>query len=145
MRMNEAFPSKYLRAEDLDMDVTGAIEKVELVELKDPAGTKPIEHKPCVWIRGEDKPFICNKTNYKAISKIIGSDDTEDWIGKEITLTVMDVDSFGEMVAAIRVKLPRATRHAAAPDRSAVQHHPTEPATVRGAAGEEVPRSEFRG
>ena len=52
-----------------------------------------------------------NKTNGKMCSKLFGSEEMDDWIGKKIALYVKDdVEYAGEIVSAIRVrsKLPGA-------------------------------------
>lgn len=146
MNLHTLYPSKYLKHEDFPEDTTLTICKVEMISFVDPAGENPPEKKPGVFFKEEEKILVLNKTNATSIAEVTGSDDTDGWVGKRITLTVQDVSSFGKTVPAIRVVVPRG-RRAAAPDRSGVQHHPTEsaPRTNRGAAGEEVPQSEFRG
>jgi hypothetical protein len=55
------------------------------------------------------KPFICNKTNAKAISKATGSNYIEDWAGKTIALYIANVRAFGENVEGLRVRSQPAT------------------------------------
>jgi hypothetical protein len=114
MRMNEAFPSKYLNAADLEegdliVVITGA-EYHDFPARQD----KPKETKPVLLLDNE-KPLILNKTNFKAIADLLGSDDTDDWVGQQITLTATQVESFGEQTMAIRVKLPRKPQAAPRP------------------------------
>ena len=52
----------------------------------------------------DEKPLVLNKTNCKAISKLVGSPYIEDWAGHRITLTVQKVKAFGEDTDAVRVK-----------------------------------------
>ena len=53
----------------------------------------------------DEKPLVLNKTNCKAISKLVGSPYIEDWAGHRITLTVQRVKAFGDdNVEAVRVK-----------------------------------------
>lgn len=51
-----------------------------------------------------EKPLVLNKTNCKAISKLLGTPYIEEWAGARITLTVQKVKAFGEDVEAVRVK-----------------------------------------
>ena len=51
-----------------------------------------------------EKPLILNKTNCKAISKLLNTPYIEDWAGARITLAVQRVKAFGEDVEAVRVK-----------------------------------------
>lgn len=50
------------------------------------------------------KPMICNATNAKTISKVVGSPYIEDWQGNKIQLYVAEVSAFGETVDALRVR-----------------------------------------
>jgi hypothetical protein len=54
------------------------------------------------------KPMVCNVTNCKMISQVVGSKYVEDWVGKTIVLGA-EVVKFGkELVDAIRVRPERA-------------------------------------
>src|SRR5262245_10103163 len=119
MRMNDAFPSKYLKAEDLEEgDLIVTIADARFEEFTDPQ-TKRIDNKPVLFFEGKDsKPFVLNKTNYKAISKVLKSDDTDDWFGKKIALYATEVESFGETVLGIRVRLQVPAKAAAATARA---------------------------
>lgn len=50
------------------------------------------------------KPFIVNSTNAKAIEKATGSPYIEDWVGKKITLYVSRIKAFGDWHDALRVR-----------------------------------------
>lgn len=50
------------------------------------------------------KPMIINKTNCKAITKILGTPFIEKWAGGLIQIGASNVDAFGEMVDALRVR-----------------------------------------
>lgn len=58
-------------------------------------------------LQGE-KPLVLNKTNCKAISKLLETPYIEEWAGHRIALGVQRVKAFGEDVDAVRVrpKLP---------------------------------------
>ena len=51
-----------------------------------------------------EKPLILNKTNCKAISKLLKTPYIEEWAGARIALCVQMVKAFGEDVEAVRVK-----------------------------------------
>jgi hypothetical protein len=108
--MNDAFPSKYLKAEDLeDGDLIVTIKDAEFVDFTDPR-TQKSEPKPILHFTGDNKPLVLNKTNYKVISGLMGSDDTDDWAGRQIALYATEVESFGETVLGIRVRLNAPTK-----------------------------------
>lgn len=106
MKLNDAFPSKYLKADDFDEPTPLTIESVNREEFKD---EKTGEQKKKVAIHFEETPkvLICNRTNFKIISQVLGSEESDDWNGKKITLVNTDVEFKGETVAAIRVKKPK--------------------------------------
>lgn len=51
-----------------------------------------------------EKPLVLNKTNCKAITKLLKTPYIEEWAGHRITLAVQTVKAFGEDVEAVRVK-----------------------------------------
>lgn len=96
-RVSETFPSKTLSAADLDeQDYTVTITDVDVVQFDD--GTKYE-----ITLKEDKKHFICNKTNANTIARMYG-DDTDDWLGKQITLYPAWVDVRGEQKEAIRVR-----------------------------------------
>jgi hypothetical protein len=104
MNTAEVFPSKYLKADDLDGDVEVTIKEVRLEALKTKSGED--EQKPIVYFSEGEKGLVCNRTNWNAIVKQHG-DESDLWVGKKVTLTVVDVDAFGEVVPALRIKPPK--------------------------------------
>jgi len=116
MKYAEVFPSKYLKVDDLEeADITVTIKDCTWEEFTDPK-TKRADQKPVLHFREMDaKPLILNKTNWKTIEKVLGSDDSEHWIGKKITLFATEVESFGEMALAVRVRVPRGKPAASQP------------------------------
>ncbi len=102
MKISEAFPSQYLKADDLDgNNVTVTIKDIEHVEI----GQKK-EQKLAISFVGKKKMMILNKTNASIIAKLHG-DETEEWVGKRITLTARDVEFQGDVILALRVSLTK--------------------------------------
>lgn len=100
--INEIFPSKYLSADDIgESKPVLTIEKVELTKFKGKNGEEEI--KPVIFFEGKKKAFVSNKTNGKAIAAVLGTFETDEWVGKKIRLLTVEVESFGEMGTAIRV------------------------------------------
>ena len=98
MLISEAFPSKYLKAADLngrELKVT-----IDHVEMRDIFGVQ----KLVISFRDNKQAFVCNKTNATTIAGDAG-DDTENWPGLEIILYPTMVNFQGKIVSAIRVKL----------------------------------------
>ena len=81
------------------------------------------------------KGMVCNKTNAKTISKILGSEDTDDWIGRTITIGPREVEFQGDMVWSLRVSLKLPTS-ASAPAQQSAPTSPLPPAMAHPRAGQ---------
>ena len=105
MKLNEAFPSNTLTAADIKgHEPTVTIKTITTETFTGRDGKK--QPKLRIVFEGKEKAFICNITNAKRIEFMYG-DETDDWIGKRITLFV-DLVTFGnEVTEAIRVKPPK--------------------------------------
>lgn len=108
MRVSEAFPSKFLKAEDLrGRKVEVKIKNVEMEKIGD-------DYKPVLYFSGKDKSLTLNKVNSLTIAKIIGTDEMDEWIGKKIVLKP-DITTYqGKPVDCIRVEAPAAASAPAA-------------------------------
>ena len=98
MRLDDIYPSIYMRADDLKgEDVVFTIREVDRREFDD--GTKPV-----CWFEESSKGLILNRTNFKSIVKLHGA-ESDDWQGKLITLFGTEVAFRGTPTLAIRVRL----------------------------------------
>jgi len=109
MKMNDAFPGKYLRADDVEDEPILTIKDLQVEEV----GPKK-EEKYILYFREEPKGLVLNKTNWKTIDKILGTDDTDEWFGKKIQLYSGTAQFQGEEVDAIRVRTNKGKKLAAA-------------------------------
>ena len=107
MTLDDAFPSKYMKASDLPEEgsITVTIQRVEIEEMSGGGRSGQKERKPVIYFYDHDKALVCNKTNANTIAEVTGSRDFEDWDKKKISLGRAEVEAFGEMVEAIRVRL----------------------------------------
>jgi hypothetical protein len=102
MNVNDAFPSKFLKASDIgDNEVNVTIDRVEMDEV---GQGRDKEAKPILYFAGKKKGVVLNKTNATTISLITGRSDTDHWIGHRVCLFVREVEFQGSMVPAIRIK-----------------------------------------
>jgi hypothetical protein len=102
MKISNAFPSKYLRADDIDArggQLTHTIRKVVLEEV----GQDRVE-KPVVYVRDTPCGLVLNRTNATRLAASLG-DETNDWIGQQIVLETEQVPMGGRIVPAIRVRV----------------------------------------
>ena len=105
MNVNEAFPSKYLKASDLSgKKVRVMISKVDMEEVGD--GNKPV-----AYFAGKQKGLVLNKTNAMIIASQYGP-ETNGWEGAEIDLYPGKTQFNGQMVDCLKVEVP--ARNAAA-------------------------------
>jgi hypothetical protein len=66
---------------------------------------KPADYKWLAHYAEFDKPMVLNSTNIQLMSKACGSDDTDDWIGKQVIVYVDENVSFGgELVGGLRIR-----------------------------------------
>lgn len=98
--IQDAFPSKYLKASDLQGQ--------EPVVTMDHVAFEPVgrdkEMKAVLYFRGKEKGLVLNKTNANKITQLTSSGVTEDWEGMKIRLYATETTFAGETVDCIRVK-----------------------------------------
>lgn len=100
MKSTDIFPSKYLRAADLNgHEPIVTIDRVVMETLGD-------DRKAVVYFKGKDKGVVLNKTNWNAIEDISGEDDADNWGGTKIKLVTVKVEFQGKRVPAIRIEEP---------------------------------------
>lgn len=104
MKMSEQFPSKYLKAADLQGRQARVV--MDRVEEEQVGNNQNEDPKPILYFQGKDKGMVLNKTNANNIVDAYG-DETDDWHGEELVLFEAMVDFQGKTVSAIRVRAPR--------------------------------------
>lgn len=113
MRYSDVFPSKYVKAADLQgRHVQVKISRVEVEAVGNEQRAKPV-----AYFENRQKGLVLNKTNCIAIGDAYG-DDMDAWIGKSITLFATKVSFNNQMVDSVRVTVPSSARSAAAPSAS---------------------------
>lgn len=129
MNIEEAFPSKYLKAADLKGNkITVKMDRVEAETVGD-------DSKVILYFQGKDKGLVLNVTNKNMIVDLYGP-ETDDWIGQPIVLYEAMVQYQSKMVPAIRVSgPPRAMMRPAA----AVNRAPSDPRSDADMADQDVP------
>jgi len=106
-RTGEMIESKYLKKEDFDED--GTI--VTIRDFQKVNVAKEDERPEMKWImlfEEYDKGLVMNTTNIQLAEAAMGSDNTDDWIGKSIIVYVDPNVSFqGKLTGGLRVKAHR--------------------------------------
>lgn len=112
MKTSKMIESKYLTKDDAGLDGTVVtVKDFERVNMAQEG--KPPEYKWVMWLREFEKPMVMNGTNIQLAEKALASEETDDWIGKQIIIYDDPNVSFGkELVGGLRI---RAHRKAAPP------------------------------
>ena len=99
IKMNDAFPSKWLKADDLKgRSVRAVVSTVQMEDIGD-------DHKPVIYFKNAEKGLVCNKTNFEALAMDLG-DDTDLWIGQVVELYPARTQFAGKTVPCVRVRMP---------------------------------------
>lgn len=97
MRAANLFPSRYLKAADLENDLTVTVKSLVTETLDQ-------ENKWVLYFAETEKGLVLNKTNANTIAKLHG-EDVSNWKAKTIILFATEVDFRGELTLAIRIRL----------------------------------------
>ena len=103
MNYKQMFPSKFLRAVDIGSGGDNVV--IDRVAMEMVGQGADAEEKSVLYIRDVTQGLILNITNANSIAAMHG-DDTDDWIGRTITLFRTKVQFKADMVDAIRIKRP---------------------------------------
>ena len=99
------YPSEYLNAADLQgKDVRVTIERIALEDVPGADGTK--KKKPVVYFKGAHKRLPLPKTCAKVLAGAFGN-DTDEWVGKTVTVFPTECMAFGQQVECVRIRNPK--------------------------------------
>jgi hypothetical protein len=100
-------PSKYLRCTDIS-DVVDTVVTIGSYEEVFVGQGADAQKKFVLYFNELDKGLVLNATNGKTLTKMLMSDEMDNWIGSKITLYVKDDVSFkDDIVSAIRIRNKR--------------------------------------
>jgi hypothetical protein len=117
MNVNDAFPSNYLKATDLqNKEIPVTVSKVVMEKIGD-------DPRMIAYFQGKQKGVVVNKTNATNLSAAYGP-ETDHWVGKPVVLFSVWTDFQGKSVQAIRM---RPGNGAAAPAPAAPPSYQTDP------------------
>jgi len=103
MHYRKLLPSNYIGSWDLDgKEQTLTIDRIERRDVFVPESGKE-EPKVIISFKEARKHWVANRTNLDRIASIHGP-ETDNWVGKKITIMPTKVKAFGKMVDAVRVK-----------------------------------------
>ena len=117
-KISEMLPSSYLKQSDFNE--SGFIVTITGIDHKNVA--RPEEPEELKWIltfAEFEKGMVLNSTNIQAAAKACGSDDTDDWMGKEVIVYVdPNVGYGGKTTGGLRIKRHTAPAAPTAPRRN---------------------------
>jgi hypothetical protein len=104
-KRDDVFPSKYLRASNLDgKPITVTIERSPIETLKNPDGKE--DTKTVLYFVGAKKMLPLNRTNWDSVAEITGEDDSDNWPGHKLELYPTKTEMKGKTVDCIRIRAP---------------------------------------
>lgn len=127
MNAHTMFPSKYLKAADLDgHEPIVTISEVSVESMG--ASEDQKENKPVIYFEGKEKGVVCNVTNWNTLIGLFG-DETNLWIGKKIKLVTAEVAFKGKMTLSIRISSVKVPQGEASKLKKVLTQNQTEEAT----------------
>lgn len=103
MKANAMIPSKFIKQSDVEPPKTVTIRGVKQVNVAQE--DKPEELKFCLFFKELDKPMVLNSTNIQLLTHFLGTDETDDWKGKQVELYNDPTVSFGgKLTGGVRVR-----------------------------------------
>jgi hypothetical protein len=104
MKLNEMFPSRYVKGQDLNgRAVTVTIERIQLEGMR-PNPKSPELEKYVLYTTEGKKGIVLSKTIATQIARILGSDESDEWKGKKVTLFPTPMTVAGVQRVAIRAR-----------------------------------------
>ena len=98
-----AFPSKYLKADDIS---TPRAVEIKSVDFEDVGAAQRQERKLVVHFVELAKPLVLNLINADTIAEISGTNDYEQWPGTTIELYPTKTEFQGKRVPCLRISEP---------------------------------------
>lgn len=109
MNLNEMYPSRFLKAADVEQGLTLTISHVMMETMGMPGDQ---QEKPVVYFTDDLRGLVLNKTNAGIIGEMYGP-DTDAWVGQQLQLR-KDVVAFqGKMTPTVRVQFVPRIQHQA--------------------------------
>jgi hypothetical protein len=95
-----SFLGSYLKQDDFDEPAVLTISGAEGTRFEDEDKEKLV-----LYFDELDKGLVCNATNITLLISLTGSDDTDDWVGKQVTVYADKSIMFaGKKVGGLRIR-----------------------------------------
>ena len=108
MKVNDMFPRKYATGSDLKGPVILTIARVASEKMRPGAG-QPEVAKFVLYFDGASRGVVLSRVLAEQIAQAVGSDDTDHWPGKRVTLYPQPMKVAGVDRVAIRARSANGT------------------------------------
>lgn len=103
MKIGELTSSKFLKGADFEEPALCTIKDVSKENVAKP--NEPKKERGVMYFEEYEKGLVLNATNLKRAAAALGSDDTDDWLGKKIVVYCDEnVEFGGDIVGGIRLR-----------------------------------------
>jgi hypothetical protein len=100
----EAFPSRFLKADDLQRPVVLKVTGSNYEKLNGLDGKS--KQKVVLSFAKTEKQLALNSTNFETMMDLTGENDSDNWVGAKIELYPTQTTMQGKMVNCIRIRKP---------------------------------------
>lgn len=106
MKATAMIPSKFLKKEDVEPPKLVTIKALRQANVA--MDDQPEEMKWTIFFKELDKPMVLNSTNIQLLTMALGTDETDDWIGKQVVVYNDPSVSFGgKITGGVRIRAPK--------------------------------------
>ena len=114
MKLSQMFPRRYATGEDLQgKAITLTIASITREKMH-PQPNSPEVEKWVMYFKEARKGVVLNRPLAYQVGEFLGSEETDEWIGKRITIYPQPMTVAGRKVVAIRARAARGAPEAAA-------------------------------
>ena len=106
MKVSEMFPRRYVTGADLAGKAhTLTIAHVRTETMRPSQNARPVQ-KYVMYFEHAQKGLVLNRTNAWSLVDIIGTEDTDEWQGAQVTIFPVPLTVAGQKRIGIRVRAP---------------------------------------
>jgi hypothetical protein len=106
MKATAMIPSKFIKQGDVDPPKLVTIKALRQANVA--MDDQPEEMKWTVLFKELEKPMVLNSTNIQLLTKALGTDETDEWVGKQVVLYNDPNVSFGgKITGGVRIRAPK--------------------------------------
>lgn len=118
MKANALIPSKFLKKEDVDPPKLVTVKALRQANVA--MDDQPEEMKWTILFKELEKPMVLNSTNIQLLTKALGTDETDEWVGRQVVVyNDPNVSFAGKITGGVRIRAPKKPANPAAAQAAA--------------------------